>query len=290
VKKLILVLLFSPIICLGQTYNSYGRSSQKVTVKKETTNSFGETTYEIETEDVTKPYDGAYENPGRNRQVKDRTAEIYRQSAKELSEAGAKLGKAIIDRVEEKNEMVVPLKVNLNAFKYIVFNRIDPNGGKAASRGVVKNIKKYLLNQGYNVIVRTEKKLSKNDLIPEDLKLNPTLALYITIWAKDNLDGFQANLMVLDYEGNLVHQKKAVNAMSSVTVCREISSELTSNKFSYKPNTDKYLFAFKKQNTEQKDYAIKELKNLKELLDMEIITKEEFDNKAAELKKIILDN
>ena len=51
-KKLILVLLFSPIICLGQTYNSYSRSSQKVTVKKETTNNSGETTYEIETEDV----------------------------------------------------------------------------------------------------------------------------------------------------------------------------------------------------------------------------------------------
>lgn len=51
-KKLILVLLFSSIICLGQTYNSYGRSSQKVTVKKETTNNSGENTYEIETEDV----------------------------------------------------------------------------------------------------------------------------------------------------------------------------------------------------------------------------------------------
>ena len=38
----------------------------------------------------------------------------------------------------------------------------------------------------------------------------------------------------------------------------------------------------------QKDVAIKELKKLKELLDLELITKEEFDNKAKELKKIIL--
>ena len=84
---------------MGQTYNSYGRSSQKVTVKKETTNNFGETTYEIETEDVTKPYDGAYENPGRNRQVKDRTAEIYTQGAKELSEI---MDKMVKDNTERK--------------------------------------------------------------------------------------------------------------------------------------------------------------------------------------------
>lgn len=36
--------------------------------------------------------------------------------------------------------------------------------------------------------------------------------------------------------------------------------------------------------------AIEELKKLKELLDLELITKEEFDNKSKELKKIILSN
>ncbi len=36
--------------------------------------------------------------------------------------------------------------------------------------------------------------------------------------------------------------------------------------------------------------AIEELKKLKELLDLELITKQEFDKKAAELKKIILGN
>ena len=39
-----------------------------------------------------------------------------------------------------------------------------------------------------------------------------------------------------------------------------------------------------------KDKAIDELKKLKELLDLELITKEEFDKKSKELKKIILDN
>ena len=39
-----------------------------------------------------------------------------------------------------------------------------------------------------------------------------------------------------------------------------------------------------------KDKAIEELKKLKELLDLELITQEEFDKKSKELKKIILDN
>ena len=39
-----------------------------------------------------------------------------------------------------------------------------------------------------------------------------------------------------------------------------------------------------------KDRAIEELKKLKELLDLELITKEEFDKRAKELKKIILNN
>ncbi|MDC0106849.1 hypothetical protein OAI60_00955 [Flavobacteriaceae bacterium] len=39
-----------------------------------------------------------------------------------------------------------------------------------------------------------------------------------------------------------------------------------------------------------KDKAIKELKKLKELLDLDLITKEEFDKKSVKLKKIILGN
>ena len=46
----------------------------------------------------------------------------------------------------------------------------------------------------------------------------------------------------------------------------------------------------KPTNKELKDNAIAELLKLKELLDLELITKEEFDKKAESLKKIILDN
>ena len=43
-------------------------------------------------------------------------------------------------------------------------------------------------------------------------------------------------------------------------------------------------------SNDSKNNAIEELKKVKELLDLEIITKEEYDKKSKELKKIILDN
>ena len=40
----------------------------------------------------------------------------------------------------------------------------------------------------------------------------------------------------------------------------------------------------------KKDEAVKEIKQLKELLDDGILTQDEYDKKSAELKKIILDS
>ena len=45
----------------------------------------------------------------------------------------------------------------------------------------------------------------------------------------------------------------------------------------------KYLY-------DSKNNEIKELKKLKELLDLELITQDEFDKKSKELKKIILNH
>ena len=46
----------------------------------------------------------------------------------------------------------------------------------------------------------------------------------------------------------------------------------------------------KQEALNSKEVAIDELKKLKELLDLGIITQGEFDNKAVSLKKIILGN
>ena len=46
----------------------------------------------------------------------------------------------------------------------------------------------------------------------------------------------------------------------------------------------------KHEHNASKNNAIEELKKLKELLDLELITQDEFDKKSKELKKIILGN
>jgi len=60
------------------------------------------------------------------------------------------------------------------------------------------------------------------------------------------------------------------------------------------PNNNQYIEVVeqpsKAQNKNVKEQAITELKKLKELLDLELITQEEFDKKSKELKKIILGN
>ena len=54
-----------------------------------------------------------------------------------------------------------------------------------------------------------------------------------------------------------------------------------------KNGVDELFFNSSKKS---KDQAIEELKKLKELLELELISQEEFDNKSKDLKKIILGN
>ena len=149
---------------------------------------------------------GAYENP---------TPVIQPIPGVAVGNAMTKAGEQIagaafaaMANVKKRNDVIVPLRVELNAFKYIVINSIDPNGGKAAGRGIMK---KNLLKQGYAVIDLSQKKESKNDAIPKDLKSDPSIALYAIIWARDNMQGVQADLKLFDHKDNLVHQKTAVN-------------------------------------------------------------------------------
>ena len=87
-------------------------------------------------------------------------------------------------------------------------------------------------------------------------------------WARDNMQGVQADLKLFDYKDNLVHQKTAVNLFIA-RVSNQVSSDLISNKFIYNPNAEKYLpvqltqaeIEYQEQQVESaKDVAMKELK------------------------------
>ncbi len=239
-------------------------------------------------------YNGSYSNP---KVVIDNSDAVV---ANAVSDAGANLAGAIIGRVQRnvKNDVVVPLNINLNAFKYIVFNNVDKEGGKAASRSIINKVKKRLIKSGYEVIDIVNKNPKKNDPFPDDLKNDSSLGLYASIWAKDNFDGVQARLKLYDSDENVVFEKVTVNFMTG-GVADRVSSEIVSMNHNYDPNLEKYLpiilteeekIAKQQAKDRQKELALKEIKRFKELLDLELISKEEFEEKSKELKEIIIGN
>ena len=225
---------------------------------------------------------GAYQNP-----------KIIKQSnqaavGNAISQAGVNISTALIQRMArlKKNEVSVPLQINPEAFKFFIIKSNE--GGKQIGKAVKKRIKKYLIPLGYNVVDITS---TSKDLIPDNLENNKSENLYITIWAKDNFNGVQVKLSLLDFENNLVYEKLTVD-MSASSATKKVLSEFISQPHIYNANAQKYkiLEIPETQIISKKDNAVNELKKLKELLDLELITQEEFDIKSKELKKIILGN
>lgn len=111
------------------------------------------------------------------------------------------------------------------------------------------------------------------------------------------------NLQLVDANKNIIYSKTSLSMWSWGHAIKKIMKNLKQNggkEYSYdstiilKPNPK--IEKLKKQEEELKrqkdesrrDKAFNELKKLKELLDLEIITKEEFEKKSAELKAVIL--
>lgn len=238
---------------------------------------------------------GAYSNP---QAVVDNSGSVF---ANAISSAGNNFSNAINSRPRKalKNEVITELKVDLNAYKYIVFRRVE-NEGVINTSGFIKNkVKKRLSKKGYNVLDFSEKKQHKNDPIPNDLNEDPTIGLYASLQVKNNFgSSIEVRLELFDSNEDLVYEKFSVST-SSGGAADKVSSELASKNHKYDPSLEKYLpillseeekIAIQKAIDSKKEYALNEIKRLKELLDLELISKEEFEEKSKELKEIILAN
>jgi len=245
---------------------------------------------------------GSYENPDYSGVIKARAnqAKANAQLQQETSQAMSNLAGSIIANVRRnsKNETLLSLKVDLNAFKYLVFNKVSPDAGKAATRKLVKQLKKELIPLGYNIINLVAKKEKDNDPIPEDLKLDPSIGLYFTLKCNDDMSGVNASLNMFDYEENLVLSRNTVGLVYG-RVTKKVASEFLSDGHSYNPNIPKYLpiqlteediLARKEKDDLAKDEAVKRLKEAKDLFDSGILTKEEYDKLVAKYKPIIMGN
>jgi len=171
----------------------------------------------------------------------------------------------------------------INNYKYVVIDQIIGDGHFRTVKKITYN---ELVDAGYNVIL--SKKVAKTDVVfPEDLTENPNLALYLTV---DVLEDFwlgneTVSIYMYDNNRNLIFKsvRKGQVVGKSTSYCL---STLTSFRYKYDP-TGKSGDAFLDKN-EVKENAINELKKLKELLNLDLITQEEYDKKAKELKQIIL--
>jgi len=185
----------------------------------------------------------------------------------------------------------------INAYKYIVVKKTNYTSSR-------KKILRELKKAGYNV-------LDINDKFPLDLEENPGLALYVSSFS--NCSWICRATVFLDYADGTLFWESATSksGWSSKAALKSALVPMLRLRYKYDPsqsvknivskdewdktnsisdsNTSAITTSGKKKKI-TKDSARKELKELKELLDLGLLTQEEFDNKAVTLKKIILED
>jgi len=99
-------------------------------------------------------------------------------------------------------EDVVPLETNINQFKYIVFQEIYSNKSKDKSR-LLNVLNDKLSSKSYLII-----KSSNPDNYPEELKLNPNLALYLSARSERRGIFKFVSFVLRDYNGEIINQRQ----------------------------------------------------------------------------------
>ena len=200
---------------------------------------------------------------------------------------------------------------NINKFKYAVLLKANSNYSY-----IKKSLSKYW-NSKLPELVIIE---NLND-IPEDLKLNPNLGVYLDVSIESFNEVFTKSSYFL-YENNsnlfystknkMMPANKSIkslvdkldkkgylfdnNLVEPYTVKASKKIETKSNSDSKEklivkpnPNINKIQTEDDIPNISKEEEAIKEIKSLKELYDIEILSKEEYEKRARILKKIILE-
>tara|TARA_A100001015_G_C14844776_1_gene653991 strand:+ start:107 stop:964 length:858 start_codon:yes stop_codon:yes gene_type:complete len=284
-KKLILVLLIVPLAGVCQT------QSYKI---KETTPSYqvnGERTYEVENTSNRS----TYRNPQYIAPPTDNTAKVIQQTSQNFSNAISNIARnaAANSAANSNNKPLLNSNkkslrgVELNSYKYIVIQEVNFNYYR-------KTAVKVLKKAGFNV-VNLHKTSRTHKIIPSDLKQNPDLGLYLHL---DVLGTFniEAQARFFNYNNELLFNSSGGSSISNVRAVKNALSPFETYDYKYNPNIVRKKQTYPVESTSvdiensSKEEAINEVKQLKELLDSGILTQEEFDKKAAELKKIILGN
>ena len=272
-KKLILLLLFIPLVSFSQTY----------TVKKTGNNQItGESTIEI------KENKKGYDIPGPDFVVPENNAnQIIQNNNAAMSNMIISLAASgAFATARQKAQDITSLNgKNINKYKYIVVANISASKEKEIPK-IRKVINQDLSKTNFIIIQNL-------DNIPDDLNLNPNLGLYLYLISENvNWPFKNVSLSLTNANGDLIHQRVVNHDRTASFLTGLVMQSIKTHPHKFDINAS--IKEKKKEavnvNSTSKDDAIEELKKLKELLDLELITQEEFNKKSKELKKIILGN
>jgi hypothetical protein len=184
----------------------------------------------------------------------------------------------------EKCEDVLPININLNKFKYIFINKISASKQKEEVE-INETILEELSTTSW-VILDIEKE------VPEDLKNNPNLAIYLYIDSQNDGWPFKnVSLSLTDYKGKIIHQRAVRHDRSASFLSKLTLKTIKTYPYKFDPSLiEKELLTNDESNNISKTDALKKLKEAKEFLELNVISKEQYEELVLKLKPILLNN
>lgn len=157
-----------------------------------------------------------------------------------------------------------------NNFEYVVIERVGgwkPSDNKKDILNILNNAKKYQIIDISPEIKSNGKEMENDKVLPTELINNPKV-LFVS-WLREAQGDINriTQLSIKNSSGNIIYESTSKNLSH-----QEILKPLISN----------YIFT--------KEQALEKVKEMKQLLDLGVMTKEEFDLKIIELKPILLSN
>lgn len=246
-------------------------------------------TYEVTTTTRGSNY-SAYTGQGQSTststiKVKQDPNEAYRKGVEQMSNSfmvAAQNG--AFKTASQKCEDIIPININLNKFKYIFINKITASKPKEEVE-IKETILEELATTSW-VVLDIEKE------VPEDLKNNQNLALYLYLNSQNDGWPFKnVSLSITDYKGKIIHQRAVRHDRSASFLSKLTLKSIKTHPYSFDPSLiEKELLSNNEFSNMSKEDALKKLKEAKEFLELNVISKEQYDELVLKLKPILLVN
>ena len=143
-------------------------------------------------------------------------------------------------------EDVVPLETNINQFKYIVFQEIYSN--KSKDKSTLLNVLNDKLSSKSYLIIKS----SNPDNYPEELKLNPNLALYLSARSERRGIFKFVSFVLRDYNGEIINQRQVDHDRSVKYLFGLVMQDFISIPHRFDPNA---ITKSKSRNTKPGEWA-----------------------------------